>query len=240
MINRSQLLYRCPCEHFAQIVLTPEWGSGQTSSSDGQAFQIAFKKPVMSNVNAKYGRDPVSLIYTTCRTAMRPFTPRPSVPPSATPRTCLMVCSIMVRISRLKSIIRILQAIRSIFLALCHLLGFRFAPRIRDLRDHRLFSFEKPSAYTELRPLIAGRIHTATIRRHWDEVARLATSIRQGSSSASLLVGKLAAYPRQTPVASALREIGRIERTLFTLTWLQDPELRRRVTIGLNKGEGSV
>jgi len=34
-----------------------------------------------------------------------------------------------------------------------------------------------------------------------------------------------------------LREIGRIERTLFTLAWLEDPALRRRVTAGLNKGE---
>jgi TnpA family transposase len=34
-----------------------------------------------------------------------------------------------------------------------------------------------------------------------------------------------------------LREIGKIERTLFTLRWLQDPALRRRVTAGLNKGE---
>ena len=37
--------------------------------------------------------------------------------------------------------------------------------------------------------------------------------------------------------ALALRELGRIERTLFTLDWLQDIELRRRVQIGLNKGE---
>jgi hypothetical protein len=31
--------------------------------------------------------------------------------------------------------------------------------------------------------------------------------------------------------------MGRLERTLFTLEWLQSPDLRRRVTIGLNKGE---
>jgi TnpA family transposase len=31
------------------------------------------------------------------------------------------------------------------------------------------------------------------------------------------LIAKLAAYPRQTHLASALREIGRIERSLFTL-----------------------
>jgi len=52
-----------------------------------------------------------------------------------------------------------------------------------------------------------------------------------------LILRKLGAYPRQNGLAIALREIGRIERTLFTLQWLQDPLLRRRVTAGLNKGE---
>jgi TnpA family transposase len=34
-----------------------------------------------------------------------------------------------------------------------------------------------------------------------------------------------------------LREVGRIERTLFTLRWFEDPALRRMVTAELNKGE---
>lgn len=38
-------------------------------------------------------------------------------------------------------------------------------------------------------------------------------------------------------LAMALRELGRIERTLFILDWLQSVELRRRVHAGLNKGE---
>ncbi len=56
-------------------------------------------------------------------------------------------------------------------------------------------------------------------------------------SPAHLILRKLGAYPRQNGLAIALRGIGRIERTLFTLQWLQDPVLRRRVTAGLNKGE---
>lgn len=48
---------------------------------------------------------------------------------------------------------------------------------------------------------------------------------------------KLSAYPRQNSLAVALRELGRIERTLFELEWLRDPGLRRRVNTGLNKGE---
>jgi TnpA family transposase len=42
---------------------------------------------------------------------------------------------------------------------------------------------------------------------------------------------------KTTSLALALRELGRIERTLFTLEWLRDPTLRRRVNDGLNKGE---
>lgn len=41
----------------------------------------------------------------------------------------------------------------------------------------------------------------------------------------------------QNGLAKALREIGRIERTLFMLDWFRDPALRRRVQAGLNKGE---
>ncbi len=74
-----------------------------------------------------------------------------------------------------------------------------------------------------------GAVHGRTIREHWDDVARLITSVRQGTVSPSLLVGKLAGHPRQNHLFVALREIGRIERSLFTLEWLQDPELQAAV-----------
>lgn len=66
---------------------------------------------------------------------------------------------------------------------------------------------------------------------------RLASSIRLGSVRASLIIGKLAAYRRQNRLSLALRELGRIERTLFILDWIKDPKLRARVQVGLNKGE---
>jgi TnpA family transposase len=50
-----------------------------------------------------------------------------------------------------------------------------------------------------------------------------------------LILGKLGSYPRHNSLALALREIGRMERTLFMLEWLSDPAVRRRVTAGLNK-----
>ena len=68
-------------------------------------------------------------------------------------------------------------------------------------------------------------------------MVRLVASIRAGAVSPSHIMGKLAAYPRQNGLALALREIGRLERSLFVLEWLRSPELRHRVQTGLNKAE---
>lgn len=70
-------------------------------------------------------------------------------------------------------------------------------------------------------PFIAGRIDEKLITAHWNDVLRFVTSIRIGAASASLLLKRLGAYPRQNSLALALREIGRIERTLFMLDWLE-------------------
>jgi len=178
-----------------QIPLVTQWGSGRTSSSDGQAFPIAFKKPVIANVNAKYGRDPVSTIYTHLSDRYAPFHTKAI---SSTVRDATHVLDGLLHHDpelQIEEHYTDTSGYTDHIFALCHLLGFRFAPRIRDLSDHRLFSFEKPSLYDGLRPLLAGRIRTGVIRKHWDEVARFVTSIRQGSASASLLVAKLAAYP---------------------------------------------
>jgi TnpA family transposase len=61
-------------------------------------------------------------------------------------------------------------------------------------------------------------------------VLRLAASIGHETVTASLILRKLGSYPRQNSLALALREIGRIERTLFMLAWLEDPALLQHVS----------
>ena len=53
----------------------------------------------------------------------------------------------------------------------------------------------------------------------------------------STLLKKLAALPKTHTLSRALRETGRIERTLFMIEWYSDPQLRDRCRVGLNKGE---
>ncbi len=66
--------------------------------------------------------------------------------------------------------------------------------------------------------MIGGTLNIKHVRAHWDEILRMATSIKQGTATASLMLRKLGSYPRQNGPAVALRELGRIERTLFIWT----------------------
>ena len=117
--------------------------------------------------------------------------------------------------------------------------GYRFAPRIRDLKDRRLHLPPGMAVdpllthWTDMKNLVDVD-HAAT---HWDELLRMATSIRSGTVTASAMLRKLSAYPRQNGLAVALREMGRLERSLYMLRWLLDLDLRRRAQAGLNKGE---
>ena len=103
--------------------------------------------------------------------------------------------------------------------------------------DHKIYPIAKTGKYPSPQSLVGGTVQTKRIAQYWDDLLRLICSIGLGTLSASLILGKLAAYPRQNGLALALRELGRIKRTLFTLEWIQSPELRRRVHLGLNKGE---
>ena len=68
---------------------------------------------------------------------------------------------------------------------------------------------------------------------------RLKASIEAGAVIPSVILRKLSAAGAGNALSRALRALGRIERTLFTLQWLSDPDLRQRSHAGLNKGEAS-
>ena len=120
---------------------------------------------------------------------------------------------------------------------LCALLGIRFAPRIRDMPDRRLYRIDPSIRFERLDQVIAGEINIELIRMHWSLIVRLVASIKNGSLVPSHILQKLAAYPKQNSLALALREIGRLERTLFILDWLRSPELRHQTQTNLNEVE---
>ena len=71
---------------------------------------------------------------------------------------------------------------------------FRFAPRIRDLADKRLYVFSRSNDYPALSGLIGGTINLKQVSSQWEEVLRLTSSIKQGTVTASLILRKLGSY----------------------------------------------
>ena len=120
---------------------------------------------------------------------------------------------------------------------LCAMLGFRFCPRLRDMPDRKLATIEPATAYKDLAPLIGRRIKADVIREHWGEILRLVASLQAGIVLPSAMLKRLAAFQRQNQLDLALQELGRVERTLFMLDWLESPGLRQRCQAGLNKSE---
>ena len=214
------------------------WGDGTTSSSDGQNFRTGSKAESTGHINPKYGSSPGRTFYTHISDQYAPFSAK--VVNVGVRDSTYVLDGLLYHESdlRIEEHYTDTAGFTDHVFGLMHLLGFRFAPRIRDLGDTKLFIPKGDTAYDALKPMISSdRLNIKQIRDHWDEILRLATSIKQGTVTASLMLRKLGSYPRQNGLAIALRELGRIERTLFILDWLQSVELRRRVQVGLNKGE---
>lgn len=121
--------------------------------------------------------------------------------------------------------------------ALTHLLGFKFAPRIRGLSDIKLFTLSKANSHSNLGSLLRGKINEKIIKENYEEVLRLVHSVKEGTVSSSLIISKLGSYSRQNSLSTALREMGKIEKTIFILDYISSEELRRKIQRGLNKGE---
>ena len=216
------------------------WGNGTTSSSDGQPFQTANGAKGKGQVNPKNGSDPNRQLYTHVTDQYSPFSSK--IINVGVRDATYVLDGLLYHESdlRIEEHYTDTSGFTDQVFGMMHLLGFKLAPRIRNLNEIKLFSPPKQNKnYTALQTMISSEeINVNRIKNNWDEIQRLAVSIQQGSATASLLLRKLSNYPRQNGLALALREIGRIERTLFILDWLENiGNLRQRVTEGLNKGE---
>ncbi len=125
--------------------------------------------------------------------------------------------------------------------AVTHLLGISFAPRIKKFKDQQLYSFESPSTLKDFgyNVLPKNRINIKIIREQWDNILRFIATIKLKETTASQLFKRLSSYSRQHPLYRALKQFGRIVKTIFLLKYIDDVELRQMIEKQLNKLESS-
>lgn len=125
-----------------------------------------------------------------------------------------------------------------IVFALAWTLGYRWAPRLADLADRRLWRINPKADYGALDGLARHRKNTRLIAENWDRICRLTASLRARTVTPSAILRTLQRGPN--PSSRALAELGRVIKALHVLEYCHDRRDRRdRRTIHqlLNRGE---
>jgi TnpA family transposase len=184
------------------------WGDGDTSSSDGQFFRAGGHGEARADYNAKYGSEPGVKFYTHVSDRYAPFYSK------VIAANASEAAHVLDGLMHHESAIDIREhytdtagAIDHVF-GLCHLLGFRFAPRIRDLADRRLYIAGARGAYKALDPVIGGGLDLRVVGENWDEILRLAASIKAGTVAPSAILRRLSSTERARQNATRNRPSG--------------------------------
>nr|WP_281419260.1 Tn3 family transposase [Rhizobium mongolense] len=72
---------------------------------------------------------------------------------------------------------------------------------------------------------------------HWQDMLQVILSIQAGLVLPSMLLRKLSSHNRKNRLYQAFRELGRVERTLFLLRYISDPQVRRSIRAETTKIE---
>ncbi len=219
-----------------KLFLSAFWGDGSTSSSDGMRVQVGVSS-LHADANPHYGTGKGATMY---RFVSDQFSTFYTKVINTNARDAVHVIDGLLYHEtdlNIEEHYTDTAGYTDQVFGLSHLLGFKFAPRIRDISELKLYCIEKASSYSKIEKILNRRINTKIIEENFDDVLRLTHSIREGKVTGSLIMGKLGSYARQNALATTLREMGRIEKTIFLLDYMTNESLRRRIQRGLNKGE---
>ena len=117
------------------------------------------------------------------------------------------------------------------------LLGYQFSPRLADAGESVFWRVDKTANYGVLDELARNCVNTLKIEQHWDDMMRIAGSLKLGTVHASELIRSLLKSDRPSSLAQAIIEAGRINKTLYLLNYVDDEDYRRRILTQLNRGE---
>lgn len=129
------------------------------------------------------------------------------------------------------------HGVTNVAMAIAKLLGFDLCPRLRDLRERKLFVPRGWPVPESLEGVTVRRVSVKGIERGWDDLVRLAASIRAGKVSAAHAIHRLGSAAVGDPLHRAAEHLGRLLRTLFLCDYLAIPDYRREIHTLLNRGE---
>ena len=225
-------------DHQATLALAGKWGGGEVASADGMRF-VAPVRTLNAGPNRKYFGSArgitwynfVSDQYSGFHGIVIPGTLRDSIfvlEGLLEQQTGLNPTEIMTDTAGASDMV----------FGLFWLLGYQFSPRLADAGEAVFWRADQAADYGMLNDLARGQVDTRRIEQHWDDMMRVAGSLKLGTVQASELIRTLLKSERPSGLAKAIIEAGRINKTVYLLNYIDDEDYRRRILTQLNRGEG--
>lgn len=228
----------CLVDAQSKLALAGKWGGGEVASADGIRFVVPVRT-IKAGPNPKYfgvGRGVTYYNFTSDQ-----FTGFHGIVVPGTIRDSLYVLDgLLEQQTGLQptEIMTDTHGYTDIVFGLFWLLGYQFSPRLADLGECRFWRIDKDADYGALNGLSRNKINMDLIRKNWDDLLRVAGSLKSGKVSTSEFMRTLRLSSRQSALSKSLAELGRIAKTLYLLNYIDDEAYRRRILIQLNRQEG--
>jgi TnpA family transposase len=225
-------------DHHHGLPLSRLWGDGRRSSSDGQRFAVERDSLLGSPYPRYFGYYERALQLYTHTADQHSVYATQAI--SCAPREAGYVLSGILDNDTALDIREHTSDTHGFtehLFGLCPLLGIAFMPRLKDLPDQVLSRIERTTDYGALQPLLRGRINVELILEQWDQLVRLAASLKDRLTPAHVVMQRLANANASDRLAGALTQLGRLMKTIHILRYIQEAPLRDAIQLQLNRGE---
>jgi TnpA family transposase len=220
------------------IALAQGWGGGEVASADGLRFVVPIRT-INAGPNRKYFNADRGVTYDNFTSDQ--FTGFHAIVIPGTLRDSMYILDGLLEHQTQLRPIEVMAdtaGVSDVVFGLFWLLGYQFSPRLADIGEARFWRLDPTADYGVLNTIARAQVHTKLIKRNWDDLLRVAGSLQQGRVSASELMRSILRSKRPSTLARAIGALGRIPRTLYMLSYIDDEHSRRRILTQLNRGEG--
>ncbi len=219
------------------IPLAQAWGGGEVASADGLRF-VTPVRTVNSGPNRKYFGSKRGITYYNFTSDQ--FTGFHGIVVPGTLRDSMFILEGLLEQQtslRPTEVMTDTAGASDVVFGLFWILGYQFSPRLADVGGVRFWRIDPDADYGPLNGLARNRVNTQRIAASWDDMLRVAGSLKMGTVSASELIRSLLRSDRPSTLAGAIGDLGRIAKTLYLLAYVDDETYRRRILTQLNRGE---
>lgn len=220
-----------------QLPLAGHWGGGEVASADGMRFIVPVRT-INARPNSKYFGPHRGVTY--YNFTSNQFTGFHSIVIPGTIRDSMYILSGLLEQQTDLEPVQVMAdtaGYSDIVFGLFYLLGYQFSPRIADTGSTRFWRMDRNTDYGQLNGIARHKINVELIKTYWDDMLRLAGSLKTGKVRAHQIIQILQRGGYPNALGKAVRELGRIIKTIHSLTFVDDEHYRRNILNQLNRGE---